>query len=289
MFRNVLAAAARPLAVTGLLATLATMPAFAAEDDKVVARVDGVEITDTDLALVGVEYAQDLMQVPEEMRHKVLIDVMVDMHVLANAALKAGLDKDPEFTKHIAYLKVRALRDRYFRKEVELQPKEEDLKASYDAKYANFEGPEERRARHILVKTEEEAAALIKELDAGKDFAELAKEKSTGPTGPKGGDLGFFAKGRMVPVFEEAAYALEIGAYTAKPVQSQFGWHVIKLEETRKQPAPAFEAVKENLRTEILQVRFQDVMGKLKADAKIEIIGAPAVTETPEATPAPEK
>lgn len=275
MFRTVLAATARPLAVIGLLVTLAATPAFAAEEDKVVARVDGTEITETDLALVGVEYAQDLAQVPEAMRRKVLIDVMVDMHVLANAALKSGLDQNEEFKKHIAYLKTRALRDTYFRKEVELKPAEDDLKARYDAQFGSFEGPDERKVRHILVKTKDEAVALVKELDEGKDFAELAKEKSTGPTGPNGGDLGFFSKGRMVPAFEEAAFALEVGAYTKEPVETQFGWHVIKVEEARKQPAPAYEQVKESLRTEIIRERFQSVMEKLKADAKIEIVDVP--------------
>lgn len=289
MFRTVLAAVARPLAVTGLLATLAAAPALSAEEDKVVAHVDGVAITETDLALVGVEYAQDLMQVPEAMRRKVLIDVMVDMHVLANAALKADLDQDPEFQKHLAYLKTRALRDTYFRKEVELKPDDSQLKARYDEQFGSFEGPEERKARHILVKTKDEAVAAIKELDAGKDFAELAKEKSTGPTAPNGGDLGFFSKGRMVPAFEEAAYALELGSYTKEPVETQFGWHVIKAEEVRKQPAPAFEQVKENLRTEIIRARFQSVMDKLKTDAKIEIVDAPAAAEAPATTETPEK
>ncbi|AXS42037.1 peptidylprolyl isomerase [Breoghania sp. L-A4] len=275
MFRTVLTAAARPLAITGLLATLVAMPAHAEQDDEVVARVNGTEITQTDLALVGVDYAKDLMQVPEAMRPKVLTDVMVDMHVLADAARKAGLDEDPEFKKHIAYLETRALRDAFFRKNVALETTDEELKASYDAKFADFEGPDERHARHILVKTEEEAKAVIAELDAGKDFAELAKEKSTGPSGPSGGDLGFFTKGRMVPAFEDAAFSLEIGAYTKTPVETQFGWHVIKAEEDRKQPAPAFEAVKNNLREDLLRTRFQEVMAKLKAEATIEIVKVP--------------
>lgn len=281
MFRTVLASAVRPLAVAGLVAALAAAPAIApaqAEDDKVVARVDGVDITETDLALVGVEYAQDLMQIPEEARRKVLIDVMVDMHVLANAALKAGLADSDEFKKHLSYLKTRALRDHYFRKEVELQPDEAEVRARYDAEFGNYEGPVERRARHILVKTKEEAEALISELDGGKDFAELAKEKSTGPTGPNGGDLGFFAKGRMVPEFETAAFALDVGGYSKEPVETQFGWHVIKVEEERKQPAPAFEQVAEGLRTEIIRDRFQAVMEKLKADARIELLD-PAATD----------
>ncbi len=284
MFRTVLTAAARPLAITGLLAALAVMPAHAEEDDEVVARVNGVDITQTDLALVGVDYAKDLMQVPEAMRPKVLTDVMIDMHVLADAARAAGLDDDPDFKKHIAYLETRALRDAFFRKQVELETSDEDLKAAYDAKFADFEGPDERHARHILVKTEDEAKAVIAELDAGKDFAELAKEKSTGPSGPSGGDLGFFTKGRMVPAFEEAAFALEVGAYTKAPVETQFGWHVIKAEEDRKQPAPAFEAVRNSLREEILRARFQKVMAKLKADATIEIVNVPGSEPAAEAT-----
>lgn len=276
MFRTIMAATARPLAATALALVMAAGSAQAQtaeiDPDKVVARVDGKEITNMDLALVGVEYAQDLAQVPAAMRQKVLIDVMIDMELLANAAVKEGLDNDPEYLKHIDYLKSRALRDTYLREKVDLEPTDEELQKIYDEQFADYKGEEERHARHILVKTEDEAKDLVKALDDGKDFAELAKEKSTGPTGPNGGDLGFFTKGQMVPEFDTAVFGMEAGNYTKEPVKTQFGWHVIKLEEVREQAKPTFDQLKDGLKTQVIRARFQELKEKLKADAKIEIV-----------------
>jgi peptidyl-prolyl cis-trans isomerase C len=123
-----------------------------------------------------------------------------------------------------------------------------DIKARYDKEVAATPPEEEISARHILVETEEEAKALITELDAGKDFAELAKEKSTGPSAGQGGDLGFFTKGRMVPEFEAAAFEITPGEYGKEPVKTQFGWHVIKVEERRETAPPAFEEVADQVR-----------------------------------------
>ncbi len=282
MFHSTKAVAMRPLIAGCLIALFAASPLRAAEDgDKVVATVNGTEITETDVAIAAQDYAQDLAQVPEQLRRNLLVGVLVDMHVLAEASLAEGRDKDPDVQKQLEYVRLRTLRDSYFNDEKTLKPDEAAIKALYDEKYADYEGPKEVHARHILMKTEEEAKEIIKELDAGKDFVELAKEKSTGPSGPQGGDLGFFTKERMVEPFAEAAFAMEPGTYSKEPVKTQFGWHVIKVEEARNQPAPNLETIEEQLRVQVIRNQYNKVMEDLKAKADITI-----VDDAPEEAPA---
>lgn len=143
------------------------------------------------------------------------------------------------------------------------------LKAAYDAKYADFEPGREFSAAHILVETEDEAKALVTELEGGADFAALAKDNSTGPSGPNGGDLGWFGLGMMVAPFEQAVLALEPGDISA-PVQTQFGWHVIKLNESRLQDAPSLDAEREELAASIEETAIRENLIKLEAAATVE-------------------
>ena len=135
-----------------------------------------------------------------------------------------------------------------------------------------------------MVKEEKVALAVIVELDKGKDFAELAKTKSTGPSGPTGGDLGYFGRGQMVPAFEKAAFDLDKGMYTTTPVKTQFGYHVIKQEDRRAKAPPAFEEVEQRLRTQLSQAAGAQYMGELRKAAKIE-----KFLPEPAKTPAPKK
>ena len=161
------------------------------------------------------------------------------------------------------------LLERYaVRKEIEDAVTDEKLRQMYDGQVAD--GAEEVHARHILVKTSDEAVAIIKELDGGADFAELAKEKSTGPSGPRGGDLGFFGKGQMVPSFEEEAFALDAGAHSRNPVKTEFGFHVIKVEERRSAAPPSFEDSVEELRADAAQAAGSAYVQRLRGDAEIE-------------------
>ena len=146
-----------------------------------------------------------------------------------------------------------------------------DIKARYDAEVAKLPPVEEVRARHILVKTEDEAKAVIKELGEGKDFAEIAKAKSTDPNKSEGGDLGYFKKGMMVPEFETAVFAMNKGDVTKEPVKTQFGFHVIKVEDKRNAPAPDFEQVKDQVKQIVLRDKYMEVLKTTKAAAKIEI------------------
>ncbi|AVW92492.1 peptidylprolyl isomerase [Celeribacter baekdonensis] len=143
------------------------------------------------------------------------------------------------------------------------------LKAAYDAKFAEFEPGREYHAAHILVETEDEAKALIADLDAGADFADLAREKSTGPSGPNGGDLGWFGLGMMVPEFEQVVVGMEEGTVSA-PVQTQFGWHVIKLMETRLSEVPPLTDVQDELAAEIQDKAIQDKIATLESDGSVE-------------------
>ncbi|MHA1189485.1 MAG: peptidylprolyl isomerase [Alphaproteobacteria bacterium] len=204
----------------GLMVTLAG-PAGAA-DDTVVARVGAVAITEDDIAFAMADFAGELERVPEDQRRKVVIDVLVDIHLLASAAREKGLGKTDEFSRRVEFLTVRALRNAYVQSEIAGSVTDAELAAEYKKQTASFEPEEQVRARHILVVTKQEAEAIIRELDGGADFAELATQKSTGPSGPNGGDLGQFGKGQMVPEFESVAFTLEAGAYTAEPVETQF-------------------------------------------------------------------
>ena len=267
------AVAMRPLIAGCMIALFAAAPVRAAEEgDKVVATVNGETITEADVAIAAQDYAQDLAQVPEALRRNLLVGVLVDMHVLADASLKAGRAEEPGVKRALEYARLRTLRDSYFNEKNTLEPDDAALKKLYDEQYGDFKGPEEVHARHILVKTEDEAKAIIKELDSGKDFAELAKEKSTGPSGPNGGDLGYFTKDRMVEEFANAAFDMKPGTYSKEPVKTQFGWHVIKVEDKRQQPAPSFDEVKNQLRAEAIRAKYNEVMEGLKAKADIKIV-----------------
>ena len=149
---------------------------------------------------------------------------------------------------------------------------DEDTRARFDKELAAATPEVEVRARHILVKTLEEAKSIITQLDEGADFIALAKEKSTGPSGPNGGDLGFFGKGQMVPAFEAAAFELEAGAHTKQAVQTQFGFHVIKLEEKRDLAYPKFEEVSDSMRQVLLRERYLELVNAARADVEIEIL-----------------
>ncbi|WP_186385912.1 MULTISPECIES: peptidylprolyl isomerase [unclassified Stappia] len=281
---RILSATARRAAFAALLAgSLAATGAAAQEPGDVVAKVGDTEVTEADIAFASQDFADQLSQVPPTQWRKILTDVVVDMTVLANAAREAGIAEEDAFKRQVEFLTMRALRNAYLAREIEGKLSEEALQAAYDKEFANYQGEDERRARHILVKTREEAEAVIAELDGGADFADVAKEKSIDPMGSNGGDLGYFTRGRMVKDFEDAAFALEVGAYSKEPVESQFGWHVIKVEDARKQPAPELSEVRERLRQQLLRARYTEVLEDLKSKTSIEVMAAPAPAEGGEA------
>ncbi len=248
-------------------ATEAAVPA----PETVVATVAGAEITEADLSFAAEDLTQDLSQIPPDQRKAFLLRVLIDMKVMAQAGKDAGLGETPLFKQRLQYLEERALRRAYFSETIAAAVTEEAIRADYDKFVAEFVPADEVRASHILVATEEEAKAIKAELDGGADFAELAKEKSIDPGAASGGDLGFFGKGMMVAPFETAAFAMTEIGQVSEPVQSQFGWHIIKLEEKRQSTPPAFEQVAGQLQQQLLMKTFDETVARLMDGVAIDI------------------
>jgi len=239
--------------------------------ETVVATVGGQPITEADLAFAAEDLSQELSQMAPEERRAFLLRVLIDMKVMSGAAREAGMDATPLFKQRLQYLEERALRRAYFAEAIAASVTEEAVRAKYDEYVAAFVPSEEIRASHILVETKEEADAIKAELDGGADFATLAKEKSIDPGAASGGDLGFFGKGMMVAPFEEAAFALTEIGQVSEPVQSQFGYHIIKLEEKRQSAPPTIEQVGAQLQQQLLMTTFDDAVAKLMDGVTIDI------------------
>lgn len=241
-------------------------------DDKVVASVNGHSITEADLSLAEAEIGNELGNLPEGTRRRVLVEFMIENQLYAEAAEEQKLGSGPDFDKRMAFWRQRALRDAYFEKTVKASIGEDAARAIYEDKVKQVKPEDEVQARHILVSSEDEAKKMLGRVEAGEDFAQLAKENS-GDAGSKtqGGMLGYFGKGQMVPQFEEAAFALKKGE-VSKPVQSQFGWHVIKVEDRRQKPPPSFDEVKDRLIGSMVQSKAQNIATELRGKAKIDYI-----------------
>ena len=265
-----LATFAQDAAAPAAEAPAAEAPA-APDPATVVATIGEDTITEGDLAFAAEDMAQDLAQMPPEERRAFLVRILIDMKVMSNAARAAGMDQTPLFAQRQKYLEERALRRAYFAEAIAGSITEEAVRAEYDAFASEFVPEDEIRASHILVETEEEANDLKAQIDGGADFVALAKEHSIDPGAANGGDLGFFGRGMMVPPFEEAAFALaEPGAVSA-PVQSQFGWHIIRLEEKRQSAPPAFEQVASQIQNQLLMDTFTAKVEELMSGVSVEI------------------
>ncbi len=257
-------------------------PAAFAEEagDDVVARVNGTDVRFSDLLMAEDEMGQALQGVPEEVKFEYLLSLLIDRSIIAGEARDKGLADDPGVQRRMAYYQAKALRDVYWTQLVSARITDEAAQAFYDTQVAGAEPQEEIRARHILLATEEDAKAVKAELDGGADFEALAKERSTGPSGPEGGDLGYFTTGTMVDEFNDAAFALQAGE-VSQPVKTRFGWHVIKVEDRRLQEVPAFEAVRDQVMAALAQEEGRKLMEEMRAAAVIEIVGAEEASGRP--------
>jgi peptidyl-prolyl cis-trans isomerase C len=236
-----------------------------------VARVNGADVSESEFAYAEAEVGAEIAGLPAEARRRVLLEYLVEAHLFADAAAKGQLGAGKEFEERLAYYKLRALRDTFYEKKVRDAVSDAQAKAAYQEQIAKIPAEPEVRARHILVKSEEEAKELIKQLKAGADFLELAKKNSTGPSADSGGDLGYFSRGQMVKPFEDAAFTLKPGEISA-PIQTEFGWHVIKVEDKRNHPVPTFEDVKDQLVASLVQNQLKTVVQGLRGSAKIEVV-----------------
>lgn len=261
----------RIVALGALLVGLAA-PLAAHAQDKVLAKVDGQPITEKDVAAASGALASQLAQLPEDARKRAVVDRLIDMRIISNAAAKSGLDQSDAFKARMDQVRTQLLVNEFVKAKVETAITEEAIKARYDKDVKSFDPPEEMRARHILVKEEAEAKAIIAELAKGGDFAKIAEAKSQDPgSGAQGGDLGYFGSGDMVPEFEKAAAALKVGETTKEPVKSQFGFHVIKLEDKRKQPVPGLDEVRDQVRQALVGETFTKMLEDMKKAAKVEV------------------
>lgn len=243
-----------------------------ADDAKVLAKVNGKTITEGDMKLAETEVGTELANVPEPRRRQLLLEFLIENIVFADAAEAAKLNSGPAFEARMAYLKRRALREMYFDKAVRELVTEADAKKIYDQQVAAMKPQEEVSARHILVDKKELADEIVTKLKAGGDFAALAKEHSKDPGSKEnGGDLGFFGRGMMVPPFEEAAFKLAKGE-TSAPVQSQFGFHVIRVDDKRTKQVPPFDVFKERLMASLINQKAETVSTEMRAKAAIEIL-----------------
>lgn len=253
-----------------------------------IAEVNGVKITqeDADAFLHQLQPGQPIRYelLDPQMRKKVL-DGLIETELLAQAAQKAGVEKDPEFQRMLALAKKKLMINAWAKKQYDKTiVSDSEAKAYYDKHPEKFTMPEQVRARHILLKDRKSAEEIIARLKGlkgealKKKFIELAKEKSTGPTASKGGDLGYFTKEQMVLPFSKAAFALKKGEITLQPVKTQFGWHVIYLEDRKAPRKIPFEQVKEKVIAGLKQQRFAAKMAQeteaLKKEAKIVYPGA---------------
>jgi peptidyl-prolyl cis-trans isomerase C len=249
-----------------------TAPAAPADPNAVVATANGKPITEADLTLAENDLDPQFSRLPPEQRRAAALSAVIEIRLLSDKAAADGIDKQPDFQRRMEFLKQRALHSALVESEVAAKVTDAEIQARYDTEMANTPPVNEVHARHILVKTKEEADAIIKQLDGGAKFEDLANQHTTDPSGKTtGGDLGYFAAGQMVPEFEKAAFALEPGSYTKQPVQSQFGFHVIKVEDKRAQQPPAFDQVKEQFRSLVLRDKYFALVKSLRDAAKVDI------------------
>jgi peptidyl-prolyl cis-trans isomerase C len=273
------------LVVTGCLAVvLAAGLPVRAEDNPVLAKVNGTEIRQSDVSLAEEELGPSLAQMDPATKKDNVLAFLIDMKIVSKAAEDKKLENSEEFKKRLAFTRSRLLMDSLLASEGKAATTDEAMKKVYEEASKQITGEQEVHARHILVETEDEAKAIKAELDKGGDFAELAKKKSKDPGASDGGDLGFFTKEQMVPEFSTVAFALEPGKIS-DPVKSQFGWHIIKVEEKRSRKAPDFEQVKSQIETYVTRKAQADYVTKLREAAKVERMDKPAEAAKTDAKP----
>ena len=281
-----------PAAVAGFLAMVlfAGVPVRADDSNPVLAKVNGSEIRQSDVALAEEELGPSLAQMDPATKKENVLSFLIDMKIVAKAAEDKKVENSEEFKKRLAFTRNRLLMDSLLANEGKAATTDEAMKKVYEDASKQISGEQEVRARHILVETEDEAKAIEEELKKGADFAELAKKKSKDPGASDGGDLGFFTKDQMVPEFSAVAFSLEPGKIS-DPVKSQFGWHVIKVEEKRSRKAPEFDQVKGQIETYVTRKAQADYVAKLREAAKVERMDKPAeaVAKTESAKPEPAK
>ncbi len=242
----------------------------------VVAKMNGVEIREGDLAAADEDFGKRLPAMSPDAKRDYLINFVGDMILLTQAAEAKKIDQQPAFAQQLEFARKQLLIKALLDEETKAAVTDASLHKFYDDAVKEAKPEEEVHARHILVPTEQEAKAIRSELDKGADFAELAKQKSKDPgTAIQGGDVGYFTKDLMVPEFSEAAFKLQKGQISA-PVKTTFGWHIIKVEDRRMKQVPGFDQVRGEIANILAAKARQDYVAKLHETAKLERLDKPA-------------
>lgn len=277
-------ASAQDTAVQESVSPQATAP----QPDEVVARIGDREFTNADVAIAAEDISETLNQLPAQQRKSYILTYLADLERIAGKAEEAGVQDREGFQQRMQYMRNRALMETYLQQLGQDAATDEAARELYKTTVTEAEPQEEVRASHILVPTEEEANDLKQQLDEGADFAELAKEHSQDPgSAPKGGDLGYFGKEQMVPAFSEAAFSLEPGT-VSDPVESQFGWHIIKVQDKREQEPPAYDEVEGQLKQMLARQAQRDEIMALREQSKLEVVGQESGGEAGASGDAPE-
>ena len=253
-----------------LLFSILFLKATQAQNIPIVANVNNEDISLETMIHAMNELPPEIQSQPFMSYYEDLLERVIDIKLFAQEGKKMKLDEEPSVRAASDFVIEKVLMQAFLSKYVQENIKEENLKASYNNFIADETSREEIKASHILIDTESEAIDVINMLNDGDDFAELAKNKSTGPSGPSGGDLGWFKRGQMVPPFEKAAFSLNKNEITQRPVQTQFGWHVIKIFDKRIPEAPSYENMKSNLIQDLERKIVSKKIQDLRNDALIE-------------------
>ena len=250
----------------------------AQDSDPLVARVNGVDIHESDIGFAEEEIGGNMPSIPPEQKRDYLINYLVDVVVLSQAAEKQKLDDRPNVKHRLAFDRNRLLMEMMLQDAGKSALSDAAEHQVYDDAVKQVKNEEEVHARHILVPTEDEAKAILTQLKGGADFATLAKEKSKDPGAADGGDLGYFTKDQMVPEFAEVAFKLGKGQLS-DPVKTQFGWHIIKVEDKRVKPTPTFEQVKPQIENYVAHRAQAELVENLRKSATVERLDKPAAPD----------
>ena len=264
----------------------APVPVIAPET--VVAKIGGIDVTQAEITLAEEGLDANYAKLPAEQRRLAALAALLDIKSIAIKAKQAKVDETADFKTRVAFLADRTLHDAYFKTEIADKITDADVKARYDKEVSATKPENEVRARHILVKTEDEAKSIIEEIEAGGNFEEIAKAKSTDGAAAQGGDLGYFGRGQMVPEFEKAVMDLKPGEYSKAPVKTQFGFHVVKVEDVRAKQPPAFDQVKDQVKDVVMREKYIETVRAWRDELKVEYVD-PAVKKAMEDALAAEK
>ena len=283
--RSTFASPLRRVLLVGLGAVVALAVVWAvrgdAQADPVVAKVNGTEIRESDLVSAEQDIGQNLPPLQPDAKRDYLITYVSDMMLVAKAAEDKKLGDTDDFKRKLALARSKLLMDALLQNEAKAAVTDAAMRKVYDDAIKEIGEEQEVQARHILVETEDDAKTVLASIKKGGNFDAIAKEKSKDPgSKDNGGDLGYFSKDQMVPEFAEAAFKLDKGQLS-DPVKTQFGWHIIKVEDKRTKPAPEFDQVKDQVETYVVRKAQAELVQKLRAEGKIE-----RLDKKPDAKPA---